>query len=85
MFLEIIKAKYLNDYKIFLEFNDGVSMTVDLANELEGEVYEPLKNKHYFKNLSIKFNTIEWDNGADIAPEYLYRIGKKTKKPQQTL
>jgi hypothetical protein len=85
MFLEVIKAKYLNDYKIFLEFNDGVSMTVDLANELEGEVYEPLKNKHYFKTFSIKFNTIEWDNGADIAPEHLYRIGKKTKKPQQTI
>jgi hypothetical protein len=85
MFLEIINAKYLNDYKIFLEFNDGVSMTVDLANELEGEIFEPLKNKDYFKTFFIKFNTIEWDNGADIAPEHLYQIGKKTDKPQHAL
>ncbi len=78
MFIEVIKANYLNGYKIFLEFNDGVSKTVDLENELNGEVFQPLKNMNYFKTFSIKFNTIEWDNGADFAPEYLYQIGKRT-------
>ena len=82
MFLEIIKAKYLNDYKVLLDFNDGVSKTVDLKNELNGKIFEPLKDKKYFKTFSIKFNTIEWDNGADFAPEYLYQIGIKTKKPR---
>jgi len=76
MFLEIIKAKYLNDFKILLDFNNGVSKTVDLANELNGKVFEPLKNINYFKAFSIKYNTIEWENGADFAPEYLYEIGK---------
>jgi len=80
MFLEVKKAKYLKDYKILLEFNDGVSMTVDLEKELNGKIFEPLKDKDYFKTFSIKFNTIEWSNGADLAPEYLYQIGKKTKK-----
>jgi hypothetical protein len=77
MTLQIIAAKYQNDYRIFLEFNDGVSMTVDLKNELDGEVFEPLRDKHYFKKFTIKFNTIEWENGADFAPEYLYAIGTK--------
>ena len=76
LFLEIKNAKYLNDYKIALEFNDGVSKTVDLENELNGEIFTPLKNKDYFKHFTIKLNTIEWDNGADFAPEYLYQIGK---------
>lgn len=86
MFLEVIKAEYLNDYMILLEFNDGVSKTVDLKNEIDGKIFKPLRNKNYFKTFSIKFNTIEWDNGADFAPEYLYQIGIKTKettKPQQ--
>jgi hypothetical protein len=77
MTLQITAAKYQTEYKIDLEFNDGVSMSVDLKNELVGEVFEPLRDKLYFKKFSIKYNTIEWENGADFAPEYLYAIGKK--------
>ena len=80
MFLEVIKAEYLYDFKISLGFNDGVSKTVDLKNELDGKIFEPLRDKNYFKTFSIKFNTIEWKNGADFAPEYLYQIGIKTNK-----
>jgi hypothetical protein len=76
MFLEVIKAKYLGDYRLLLEFNDGVTKEVDLQNKLDGVVFEPLKDKKYFQTFSIKFNTIEWNNGADFAPEYLYEIGK---------
>ena len=83
MFLEVSNAKYINDFKIFLEFNNGISKTVDLKNELDGEIFQPLKEINYFKTFLIKFNTIEWDNGADFAPEYLYQIGKKTKKPTE--
>jgi len=59
-----------------LEFNNGVSKIVDLENELNGKVFERLKEIDCFKSFSIKFNTIEWENGADFAPEYLYQIGK---------
>ena len=34
MFLEIKNAKYINDFKIFLEFNDGISKTVDFVSNL---------------------------------------------------
>ena len=76
MFLEISDAKYLGDYKIHLLFNNGESKTVDLSDKLIGKVFEPLKDKSYFQSFIIKFNTIEWSNGADFAPEYLYEIGK---------
>jgi len=76
MFLEVIHAAYLSDYKLQLVFSNGISKLVDLENELVGKVFEPLKNVEYFKTFSIKYNTIEWDNGADFAPEYLFKIGK---------
>jgi hypothetical protein len=75
MFLEVLQAKYLNNYCILLTFNNGVSKTVDLKNELDGSVYEPLQQLDYFKKFAVKYNTIEWPNGADYAPEYLYAIG----------
>lgn len=75
MFLEVSSAKYLGDYKINLHFNNGESRIVDLSDKLIGKVFEPLKDKAYFQSFVIKFNTIEWSNGADFAPEYLYEIG----------
>jgi hypothetical protein len=75
MFLEISQAEYLNNYRIKLTFNNGKIKTVDLQNELNGEVYVPLQQLDYFKNFQLKYNTIEWANGADYAPEYLYEIG----------
>lgn len=76
MFLEVSKAQYIGDYKIDLLFNNGESKTVNLSDKLNGKIFEPLKDKSYFQSFIIKYNTIEWSNGADFAPEYLYEIGK---------
>ena len=72
MILEVKEAKYLGDYEIELLFNDGAVKKIDLKDELDGEVFEPLKNKEYFKSFFIDCGTVSWGNGADIAPEYLY-------------
>ena len=77
MFIEVLDAKYLGDYKISLIFNSGESTIVDLSGELIGKVFEPLKDKSYFQSFKIKYNTIEWSNGADFAPEFLLELGKK--------
>lgn len=80
MFLEITKATYINDYKLALQFNNGAEMTVDLENELNGSVFNPLKDKSKFRKFSIVFNTIEWENGADFAPEYLHELALSQHK-----
>ncbi len=76
MFLEVTHAEYLEGYKLRLTFNNGETRVVDLSSSLNGEVFAPLKDIEYFKRFSIKFNTVEWENGADFAPEYLYELGK---------
>ncbi len=75
MFIEVVKAEYLDGYRLSLLFNNGERRVVDLSNSLKGIVFAPLKDINYFKNFTIKFNTVEWENGADFAPEYLYEIG----------
>lgn len=74
MFIEVVKAEYIDGYRLLLLFNNGERRVVDLSNSLKGTVFAPLKDINFFKRFSIKFNTVEWENGADFAPEYLYEI-----------
>lgn len=76
MFLEVIKAEYLDGYRLRLFFNNGEVRIANLLGSLKGEIFEPLKDIEFFKHFSVKFNTVEWQNGADFAPEYLYEISK---------
>jgi hypothetical protein len=72
--LEVTKAQYQEEYKIWVEFNDGNSGVVDISDALWGTMFEPLKNLDRFKRFAISTttHTLTWDNGADLAPEYLY-------------
>ena len=74
MFIEVVKAEYVDDYRIKLWFNNIVTKVVDLKSSLKGLVFEPLKDLDYFKKFSVKYNTVEWENGADFAPEYLLSL-----------
>ena len=73
MFLHVKEAKYLHDYVIWLRFNNGAEGEVDLERELEGEVFGVLKDVNKFKNFRVdpEIETIVWENGADLAPEFL--------------
>jgi len=74
MILHVKEAKYLHDYVIWVRFNDGAEGEVDLEDELEGEVFEPLKNPKFFRSLRVHplLQTVVWPNEADMAPEFLY-------------
>ena len=45
MILHITEAKYLEEYKVKVSFNDGQKGIVDLSNSLQGHVFQPLKDK----------------------------------------
>jgi len=74
MFLHITNARYLEDYKVEVSFNNGRKGIADLADALKGAMFEPLKNKSAFSRLVVdkELDTIVWPNGADLAPEYIY-------------
>ena len=74
LLLKVSTASYIDDYKIKVAFNDGLEGIVDLENEIWGEVFEPLKDKNYFKEFSQDSCTIVWDCGADFAPEFLHQL-----------
>lgn len=84
----VIKARYVRDYIIETTFDDGTTKAIDFANWLDGPVFEPLKDKKYFRKFFLDGSTVAWPNGADIAPEALYdTLGVEfghNKRPQRT-
>lgn len=73
MLPRIIAARYLRDYTLWLRFSDGLEGDVDLAQELHGPVFEPLRDRNVFSQLQLhpELHTVVWPNGADLAPEFL--------------
>lgn len=82
MILHVTSVRHMGDYRLQLEFNNGRIKKVDLADELYGEVFEPLRDLEEFKRvfLNVETGTIEWPNGADLAPEFLSDIGEDVER-----
>ena len=85
MIVNIVKARYINHFiinfsfqLIHKDFTEEVKKSIDLESYIKSKkddgVFLPLKNIDYFKNFHLNANTIEWNNGVDIAPERLLEI-----------
>ena len=74
--LHVKSARHIEDYKIWVSFDDGTEGEIDLEEGLYGPVFEPLKQIDAFAKLSVdpELETVVWPNGADLAPEYLKEL-----------
>ena len=86
MFLHVTEARYLNAYCIEVAFNNGKKGIADLVDVLKGPVFESLKSPEAFASFKVDpdLETIVWENGADLAPEYIYYQTFKNEASLQT-
>jgi len=71
----VIKAELRENYKIYIEFNDGLKGIIDFKNKImtdHREIIRELIDTDKFKAIKIERHTLCWENGVDFAPEYLY-------------
>lgn len=82
MILHTIEVIPLPDYKLFVRFNNGEAGEVDLSGELEGEVFELLRNRDQFATAhqDTTMRTVVWANGADLAPEFLLDLMRSQRR-----
>jgi hypothetical protein len=75
MLKDIVEARPLDGYRMWLRFEDGVEGIVDLAQKISFKgVFEPLGDRGYYLQVQVDPNlgTITWPNGADLDPVVLY-------------
>ena len=80
----VVRAELKDEYKIFVEFNDGINGIIDFKEKLSNDhrqIIKDLLDLNKFKTVKVDMDTLCWDNGVDFAPEYLYeKIMKEIKK-----
>jgi len=80
MIPRVVEVKPLQGYRLWVRFHDGTVGTIDLANDLWGPMFEPLKDLDLFFQATVdpELETVTWPNGADLAPEFLYQAAQRS-------
>lgn len=74
--LKVSGVRPLDDYKLWLRFNNGEIKIFDFKPELDFPAFSPLKDKALFNSVYIDYGVTVWNDGdIDIAPEHLYQCG----------
>jgi Protein of unknown function (DUF2442) len=74
----VSKVDHLGGYRLRLTFAGGLVADVDLTTKLRGDVgpmFKPLRDESFFALVAVDedLGTIVWPNGADLAPDVLYK------------
>ena len=83
--VRVTTAKFINEYNIHIEFNDGTNGILNFKKILEEdhrEIVKDLLNEELFKTVKVYLNTLCWENEVDFAPDYLYEQIIKNKEKE---
>jgi len=84
MYAEVVEAKPLPGYRLWLRFSNGLAGEVDLSHLAGRGVFERWLEPGEFEKLSVdpEAGTVVWPGGLDVAPDALYeRIASRAPAP----
>ena len=75
MLRDIVEVKPLDDYQLYLRFEDGVEGVISLKDLIPFEgVFAALGERSFFERVQVnaELGVICWPNGADLDSDVLY-------------
>ncbi len=72
MYLAVKKVEPYPEYLLLLTFENGETRLFDMKPYLDTGIFNELKDTALFNSVRVCFDSIGWDNDADLDPEILY-------------
>ena len=72
MYPSVIAVAPQDDYILDITFNNGEIGTLDMKPYLSFGIFNRIKDYTSFEKVSVAFDTVEWESGADLDPEFVY-------------
>lgn len=69
-----------DDHKLILTFENSERRCLDVSQSFECGRFAELRDINEFKKVRVAFDTIEWENGLDLDPEFLYEKSVKMNR-----
>jgi len=72
---EVINIKVLDDFQIWIKFNDGIEKIVNFKKFIGKGITKDLMKYENFRKVTIEpGGGISWYNGYDFCPNYLKEL-----------
>jgi hypothetical protein len=72
MYLSVREVVPRDDYTLFVVFENGEHGILDMKPILGFGVFQRIRDYEAFRRVRVAFDTIEWDCGVDLDPEFVY-------------
>ena len=80
MYQSVVSVRPNEDFSLAVAFEDGTEGVLDMKPYLDFGVFKKLQDLEQFKRVHISFDTVEWDCGADLDPEFIRAKCRVTEK-----
>jgi hypothetical protein len=67
----VVSVHANDDFSLGLVFEDGAKGVLDMNPYLDFGVFKKIKDFEEFKRVRIAFDTVEWECGVDLDPEFV--------------
>lgn len=74
---KITNVQVMGDYKLSIHFINGESGILNMQPYLDFGVFYRLRDPVKFSAVHICFDTLEWDCGVDLDPDFVYEKSVK--------